>query len=255
MRNRLPAEARLAGHGSVTGAALQEGGARGAVLVRVTPMRRSRRLPVALAFVAMALAAAGCGQDAPTSIPPSDAGPAARWRRAVDARGEGLSVVVEAVKPCRVTLAWRLETGVEGRQVLDLSPGDATRIVAAADAMKTPPGLPPPEADRTRGRTQPVGFLLRYSVDEGPEQARRDIVWTRDREPWTRIASAEVPPTWLDLPAGVEVPMVAVAVSDRPDSAGLRLDLATPPRIYSPHPPSREDVMHVASLYLEVDPR
>ena len=93
-------------------------------------MRTRRRPPVALDLAALALGllAAGCGQDAPPATPPLDAGPAARWRRAVDAGGEGLSVVVEAVRPCRLTIAWRIEAAVEGRRSVDLSPGDTYDI-------------------------------------------------------------------------------------------------------------------------------
>ena len=213
---------------------------------------RSRSACV-LALLATVLVA--CGKDAPRETPASDAGPAARWRRSVDAAEGEHPAVLEALRPCRMTIGWRFDAQVEGRDSVDLLPGEALGVSVSGEAASTANAPEAPDAERAKGRTRPNAFSLRYALNGAGDHRRTEFVWTRDRAPWSRIVTATVPPTWVNLPTGVEISLLVLGVSDAADTTGLRLDLSSPPRIASPRPFAVDDVVHVSSLFVMIQTR
>jgi hypothetical protein len=235
--------------------------------MRPTSLRRARR-PLAGLVAALLALVAGCGgepgrTETPARGEAAGAGPLARWRRASEPGVWGRPVVIEALRDCRVRLAFRLRDGgkedrLENRRDVALGAGDSMRIACKAD-RSIPAYLPaPPEADRAAGRSHLTTHLIHTQIDDEPAMVRSDPVWTTETSPWVGIEKTEPPPGSLDFPAG-EVALIAVGVADgagpSPAGAAIRLDLAvSPPRLVGGPPPPPGGARYLTAFVVSVLP-
>jgi hypothetical protein len=216
----------------------------------------------------LAAAAAGCGGDAPKTEPssaqgaPAATGPLARWRRSTEPGVWGRPVVIEALRDCRVRLAFRLRDAgapdrIENRRDVRLGAGDAMKISLKVERTKPAYSAAPPETDRVAERSNVTTHLFHTQIDTEADMVRSDPVWTKETNPWVRVERTEPPPDSLDFPDG-EVALAAIGVADGvapAESDVLRLDLSTsPPRLVggSPAPPGA--ARHVTAFVVSVLP-
>ena len=231
-----------------------------------------RRTVLWVVLFAPASTLVSCGRDeAETKVvsargdatPSPLGGPLARWRRGSEPGPWGRPLVIEALRDCRVRMAYRLrDAGVpdrlENRRDVTLAAGDSVRISWRIESSK-PAYLPaPPEVDRAAGRVHLLTHSFQTAIDDEPTTVRSDPVWSRDETPWVRIERTEPPPGALDFPEG-EVALAAVGVADvdpaTPEADRPRLDLAaSPPRWVGGAPASPGAARHVSALVISIAP-
>jgi hypothetical protein len=203
------------------------------------------------AVLSLAVLAASCGDaEPPPSAPPAPGTVVARWHRGAEAGAEGRPIVVDAVRPCVVSVSvW--EDGVSTlRNRRELSPGDVEKVAVGVRDSGPPPGASPPAAAGSKA-SHAVSHVLHFAVDDAATSSALVTAWTESEKPWVRVQAAEVPPVPLDLADGARLVVLGVAVAEPVAGAEPRLDLSWPPRLLGTKAPARK----LAVLVLSVEAR